>query len=114
MDETPSGFPEVNRVASSAKNKEPPSASGLVTGFDLRIFAFIPSSWHHSKGSVVDREVKLPAQTADDTVVRRTGSKVIQLILWEGDPIDACAGVPVLQVEPKRDVQLPFFVLDNS
>jgi len=53
MDETPSGFPEVNRVASSAKNKEPPSASGLVTGFDLRIFAFIPSSWHHSKGSDV-------------------------------------------------------------
>lgn len=57
MDETPSRFPEVNRVASSAKNKEPSSASGLVIGFDLRIFAFIPSSWHHSKGSDVQNRI---------------------------------------------------------
>jgi len=55
MDKAPSGFPEVNRVASSAENKKPPSVSGLVTRFDLRILLFIPFSWHQSKGSDVQK-----------------------------------------------------------
>lgn len=63
---------------------------------------------------IVDGEVKLPAQAADDTVVRCAGSKIIQLVLGEGDGVDACTRVPVLQVEPQRDVQLPLLVLDDG
>lgn len=67
-----------------------------------------------SPSPVVDREVKLPAQAAYDTVVRCTGGKIIQFILREGDGVNACTSVTVLQVEPERDVQLPFLVLDDS
>lgn len=67
-----------------------------------------------SSSPVVDREVKLPPQAADDTVVRCAGGKIIQFILRESDGVNACTDVTVLQVEPERDVQLPFLVLDDS
>lgn len=101
-------------MASSAKNKEPLSASGFIAGFDLRILLNIPFSWHQSQGSIIDREVKLPAQAADDTVVRCAGGKIVQFVLREGDGVDARADVPVLQVEPQCDVQLSLFVLNDS
>lgn len=55
MDEAPSRFPEVNGMASSAKNKEPLRACGLIVGFDLRILLFVPFPWHHFKGSNVQK-----------------------------------------------------------
>lgn len=73
--------------------------------------------FHGDPGSpspVIDREVKLPAQAADDTVVRCAGGKIVQFILREGDGVNACTNVPVLQIEPQCDVQLSLFVLNNS
>lgn len=87
------------------------SLSSLLRPFSLNTF------FHGDPGSpspVIDREVKLPAQAADDTVIRCAGSKIVQFILREGDGVDAHADVPVLQVELQCDVQLSLFVLNDS
>lgn len=87
------------------------SLSSLLRPFSLNAL------FHGHPGSpspIIDREVKLPAQAADDTVIRCAGGKIVQFILREGDGVDACTDVPVLQVEPQGDVQLSLFVLNNG
>lgn len=101
----------IDRSRQCCQEKTCSSLSSLLRHFSLNTF------FHGDPGSpspIIDREVKLPAQAADDTVVRCAGSKIVQFVLREGDGVDARADVPVLQVEPQCDVQLPLFVLNDS
>lgn len=101
----------IRRSKQCCQEKTCSSPSCLLRPFSLNTF------FHGDPGCpspIIDREVKLPAQAADDTVVRCTGGKIVQFILREGDGVDARTDVPILQVEPQCDVQLSLFVLNDS
>lgn len=82
MDKAPSRFPEVDRVASSAQNKEPPGASGLITGFDQRILLLIPFPWHQPKRSGCTKEQIKPVRKGRFEIKWLRVSGEAQVMLW--------------------------------